>query len=73
VECLGGEGDLPFACAKDWRIESVDFRSATGAALSVQRDGGRVSVYYGRYVELAELRPSRLRAIEGWALPEGLR
>lgn len=73
VECLGGEGDLPFPTPKDWRIESIDFRSPGGAALSVQRDGGRGMAYSGRYVELVELRPSRLRAIEGWAVPEGMR
>jgi hypothetical protein len=72
VTCLGGEGDLPFACPKDWAVESIDFRSDTGAALSVQRDGGKVDVYSGRYVELAELKPSRLRVIEGWTMPEGL-
>jgi len=73
VECLGGEGDLPFPTPKDCRIESIDFRSPSGAALSVQRDGGRGMAYGGRYVELAELRPSRLRVIEGWAVPEGLK
>lgn len=72
VECLGAEGDLPFPTPNDWRIESVDFRSTTGAALSVQRDGGRLSAYMGRYVELAELRPSRLRAVEDWVIPDNL-
>jgi hypothetical protein len=73
VVCLGGEGDLPFPTPKDWSVESVDFRSPTGAALSVQRDGLRVSAYVGRYVELAQLRPSRLRVMDGWAVPEAFR
>jgi len=64
---------LPFPTPKDWSVESVDFRSPTGAALSVQRDGLRVSAYVGRYVELAQLRPSRLRVMDGWAVPEAFR
>ncbi len=71
VTCLGGEGDLPFPTPADWAMTSVDFRSPDGAALSVQRDPQGTSAYVGRYVELAELRPSRLRRIEGWAMPEG--
>jgi hypothetical protein len=73
VTCLGGEGDLPFPTPADWTMTSVDFRSPDGAALSVQRDAAGVSAYVGRYVELAELSPSRLRQLEGWALPEMLR
>lgn len=73
VTCLGGEGDLPFPTPKDWEVQSIDFRSATGAALSVQIDKVGATAYAGRYIELAELRPSRLRAIEGWTIPENLR
>lgn len=72
VTCLGGEGDLPFPTPKDWQVESIDFRSASGAALSVQRNGLEVSAYAGRYVELPELRPSRLRTVEDWAIPDNL-
>jgi len=73
VTCLGGEGDLPFPTPADWQMTSVDFRSPDGSALSVQRDPQGVSVYAGRYVELADLRPSRLRALDGWTIPEALR
>lgn len=72
VTCLGAEGDLPFPTPADWQVESIDFRSPTGAALSVQRDKVGVSAYVGRYVDLPELRPSRLRAVEDWVIPDNL-
>ena len=72
VECLGGEGDLPFPTPTDWTMTSVDFKSPGGAALSVQRDAKGVSAYAGRYVTLRELAPKNLRPIEGWSLPAGL-
>ena len=65
-------GDLPFPTPADWQVESIDFRSPSGAALSVQRDKVGASAYVGRYVELAELRPSRLRAVEDWVMPDNL-
>ena len=71
--CLGGEGDLPFPTPADWTMTSVDFKSKSGGSLSVQRDAQGTSAYEGRYVELAELKPKNLRAIEGWALPEMLK
>ena len=70
--CLGGEGDLPFPTPADWTMTSVDFKSTDKGSLSVQRDAQGTSAYEGRYVELAELKPRNLRAIEGWAMPEGL-
>ena len=73
VTCLGGEGDLPFPTPRDWQVQSIDFRSVSGLALSVQRDQVGPSAYVGRYVELADLKPSRLRAIDGWTIPEALR
>jgi hypothetical protein len=70
VECLAAEGELPFRAPTGWRIYSVDLRSESGAAASLQRDGEEASLYVGRYVSLAELAPRDLRAIEGWALPD---
>ncbi|MBX9813711.1 MAG: hypothetical protein A4S12_01880 [Proteobacteria bacterium SG_bin5] len=70
VECLAAEGELPFRAPTGWRIYSVDLRSESGAAASIQRDGDELSLYVGRYVTLAELAPRDLRAIEGWALPD---
>jgi hypothetical protein len=71
--CLGGEGDLPFATPAGMVMANVDFRSETGGSISIQRDPQGMSVYEGRYVELADLRPARLRVIDGWTLPDGLK
>ena len=72
AQCLGGEGDLPFPTPPDWTITSVDFRSPSGAALSIQRSREDTQAWLGRYVSLAELKPANLRAIDGWAVPEFL-
>lgn len=70
VLCVAAEGELPFTAPAGWRIYSVDLRGSYGECASLQRDGKEVSFYQGRYVELAELAPRGLRAIEGWALPD---
>lgn len=70
--CLGSEGDLPFPTPPDWAITNVDFRSSDGTALSLQRDRNGTSAWAGIYCDLAALRPTNLRQIEGWALPANL-
>ncbi len=70
--CLGSEGDLPFPTPPDWTMTNVDFRSSDGAALSLQRDQRGTSAWTGFYCDLAALRPTNLRQIDGWALPAGL-
>lgn len=72
ARCIAGEGDLPFPTAPDWTMTSVDFRSASDSALSVQRDANGITAWSGRYLTLGELKPTNLRAIEGWAIPEPL-
>jgi hypothetical protein len=72
VACLGGEGDLPFPCPANWTMTSIDYREPKGGALSVQRDARGVSVYAGTYVDLADLSPTHLRRLDGWALPAAL-
>lgn len=69
VHCIAAEGELPFAAPVGWTIHSVDFKGASGAAATFQRDGDESNFYVGRYVTLAELRPQNLREIDGWALP----
>ena len=69
---LGGEGQLPFPCPADWTMTNVDFRSAQGGALSLQRDGQGASAWLGRYVALDELKPVGLRKIAGWDIPKAL-
>ena len=71
--CLGSEGDLPFATAIGTAITSVDFRNPGGAALSLQREADGVSAWLGEYLELGQLAPANLRAIEGWAIPAEMR
>jgi Domain of unknown function (DUF4178) len=67
--CIGSEGELPFTAPQGWSVFSVDFRSATGACASFQRDRNETSFYEGRYVDLFELNPANLRTIEGWDMP----
>ena len=54
-------------------MTSVDFRSESGAAISLQRDNKETRAWLGRYVDLAELKPVKLRSIDGWSIPLGLR
>jgi len=73
ARCLGGEGDLPFPTTSDWTIASVDFRSSDGSALNLQRDAKGVTAWLGAYYDLAGLKPSNLRTIDGWRIPVGLK
>lgn len=70
--CLGSEGDLPFATLPGRTMRNVDFRSSTGAALSVQRDAEGTMAWLGQWHDLAGLAPQGLRAIPGWTRPGGL-
>lgn len=69
VSCIAAEGELPFTALPGWRIYSVDLKAASGRAASLQREGGEAWLYDGRYVTLADLSPTNLRAIEGWTMP----
>ncbi|ARS29247.1 DUF4178 domain-containing protein [Sphingomonas sp. KC8] len=67
--CVGSEGELPFTAPANWTVYNVDLRSSGGECASFQRDGDTSSVYIGRYVTLADVKATNLRAIEGWAMP----
>lgn len=67
--CVGSEGELPFTAPANWTVYNVDLRSPGGECASFQRDGDTSSVYVGRYVTLADVKATNLRAIEGWAMP----
>lgn len=69
VTCVAAEGELPFQAPTGWTVFSVDLRSASGRVANLQRDEDGTSFYDGLYVTLAELSPTNLRRIEGWALP----
>ena len=65
----GSEGELPFSTPADTPIRSVDLMAPGGECASIQKDRGEVSVYAGRYVTLAEISATNLRAFDGWPLP----
>lgn len=69
VICIAAEGELPFTPTPGWKLYSVDLRGPNGECATLQRDALTTSFYQGRYVTLAELAPTGLRAIEGWPLP----
>ena len=69
ARCIAAEGELPFRAPAGWEIHNFDFRSASGACASLQKDGDHVDFYQGRYVTLAELKPHYLRELEGWKAP----
>jgi Domain of unknown function (DUF4178) len=66
---LASEGDLPFKASTDWSIESIDFRTATSACASFQRDEEGASLYIGDALSLKDLNLYNLRAIDGWKVP----
>ena len=72
AECLGSEGDLPFATPIGRMMTNVDFRSPTGDGLSVQRDETGTTAWLGDFLELQQLAPKNLRMIEGWSIPAAL-
>lgn len=73
AQCLGSEGDLPFATLPGRQMTNVDFRAAGGGALSLQRDADGTTAWLGWWFELAGLSPKGLRAIAGWTVPEAMR
>ncbi|MGV3510645.1 MAG: DUF4178 domain-containing protein [Novosphingobium sp.] len=73
VECLGSEGNLPIPTQIGTRMDSVDFRSAGGEVLSLQRDVRGTTAWLGQSWDLASLKPGNLREIEGWTIPGEMR
>ena len=71
--CLGSEGDLPRPTPVGAPLLCVDFRSTSGGALSLQRDAEGPSAWLGKALDLAELAPANLRALEGWTIPAAMR
>jgi hypothetical protein len=69
VICLAAEGELSFTPKPGFKSFSIDLKRGDGEFASLQRDEYGSEFYRGRYVTLADLHPSGLREIEGWALP----
>jgi hypothetical protein len=67
--CIAAEGELPFKAPAGWTVHSVDFRSRSGLCASLQREGDHTDFYMGRYLQLGDLKPHNLRALEGWQAP----
>lgn len=72
--CAGSEGELPYSAPLGLAMKSIDLMAGDGHCASIQKADspeapGEVSVYAGRYVSLADLRATGLRAFEGWPMP----
>lgn len=69
VQCVGAEGELPFATPIGTTGVSVDLQRVDGRAASLQTEDGELSAYAGRYVTLAEIAATGLREFDGWPKP----
>lgn len=69
VECVGSEGELPFATPIGTTGTSVDLQRADGRVATLQTENGELSGYAGRYVTLADIKATGLREFEGWPKP----
>lgn len=69
ASCVASEGELPFSAPAGLTIRSVDLMAADGHCASLQKESGDVTVYTGRYVDLAELRATNLRTFDDWPMP----
>jgi hypothetical protein len=67
--CAGGDGELPFSTPTDLTMKSIDLMAADGRCASIQKERGEILVYAGRYLSLAEMKATGLRAFEGWPMP----
>lgn len=69
VTCVGCEGELDEPLPGGTKAYSVDLVSDDGRCASIQRMDAETSVYIGRYVSLAELAATNLRAFDDWPMP----
>lgn len=73
AQCLGSEGDLPRPTPVGASLLNVDFRGTAGGVLSLQRDDEGASAWLGSALDLAQLNPRNLRALDGWTIPAAMR
>ena len=71
ARCLGSEGDLPRPTPAGAELLNIDFTGTRGGAISLQRDADGPSAWLGVWLNLAELNPANLRALDGWTIPAG--
>jgi hypothetical protein len=70
VTVVASEGELPFPAPVGMAAISVDLMTADTRCASIQKQTGEaVEVYAGRYVTLAEIAATGLRAFEDWPMP----
>jgi hypothetical protein len=72
VSCIASEGELPYRAPAGLEAVSVDLMRDDGGCASIQLESGTDApeAYAGRYVTLADIAATNLRAFEGWAMPK---
>ena len=73
ARCLGSEGDLPRPTSAGAELLNIDFRGTQGGVISLQRDAVGPSAWLGQSLDLAQLKPGNLRALDGWSIPAELK
>jgi hypothetical protein len=69
TECIGSEGELPFAAPKGRKTIAADLISSDGGFASIEyADVKPPRFYIGEYMEFDALRFTNLRALPGWDL-----
>lgn len=67
TECIGSEGELPFAAQKGRKATAVDLISSDSGFASIEyNELGAARFYIGEYMEFDALRFTNLRALPGW-------
>lgn len=69
VTCVASEGALPQPTITGTRALSIDLMARDGRAATIQREGKATHAYAGRYVTLADIAATNLRAFDGWPMP----
>ena len=69
-ECIGSEGELPFAAPKGRRVKAVDLISGNSKFAGIEYcEPEPPSVFTGEYVEFNDLYLTNLRELDGWKTP----
>ena len=73
AECIGSEGELPFAAPKGRKTTSADLISSDGGFACIEyNDEGPPRFYVGEYTEFNMLKFTNLREVPGWDLKQML-
>jgi hypothetical protein len=71
TECVGSEGELPFAAPQGRKVKAVDLVGGNSGFAGIEySDGEQPSIFTGEYVEFTDLHFSNLRELPGWKLPQ---